>query len=81
MKCVRCVVSSICLVIVVGAVLHKLTTDARSEMMIDDLTVSESMTPAEQAYRLCLSRELGEKNVISVNDTHVCAEESDYIEE
>lgn len=78
MKCVPCLLGCVVLTFAVIAGLSKLTTDARVTMVENELMVSESMTPAEQAYRICLQKRLGPVGIISVTDVSVCAEESNY---
>ena len=63
---------------VLCAGLAKCTAVARQQMIDNELTVTESMTPAQQDYIECLRSDLGPAGLITISDMHVCAEETDY---
>lgn len=78
MKCASCLFSGIVLTFTVVALLSDVTSTDRTMVVDNQLMLSESMTPTEQAYRICLKREMDRVDIISIDDMHVCAEETDY---
>lgn len=60
--------------------LGKCVYDARAYVSETRLTVSNSMSPQEQAYRNCLRREAGMVGVVSLTQMKKCTKETGYAE-